>query len=179
MNLAIESSYLTPIWVPSEFTQLIESLARVVRTAAALGPLDAIAFRGVSGCAVGFPVGFVTGMPMIVVRKPGEDSHRDAKFEGVIGYWYGDRRQRPLRSYVILDDFVGGGATCRAIAHEIRDRHMRRFGAEPPPTCVGVIAYRGDYSPASIREKSRRLEVAIGYPVPYMVLPSDEGGLPF
>lgn len=76
---------------------------------------DAIVVRGISGLLVGPAVAVRLGVPLVVVRKPGDASHstgdnpppeRPATVHGI------DRRAS-LR-VLFLDDFISSGATYRA-----------------------------------------------------------------
>jgi adenine/guanine phosphoribosyltransferase-like PRPP-binding protein len=92
----------------------------------------AIVFTGMSGAALAYPVSYLTGIPLICVRKAGIKTHsthwvesgsavRDALFEG-----------KPI-SYIILDDLIDSGASVKRI-----QRYMRK---ETPMKCQGIVVY--------------------------------------
>lgn len=83
----------------------------VDRTAKALGEIadkfDFIAVRGCSGMVVGAPVALRLNKPLVIVRKPEEDSHSFGR--SVIN------AQNAHGRYIFLDDFIASGATHRAV----------------------------------------------------------------
>jgi hypothetical protein len=87
---------------------------------------DFIAVRGCSGMLVGAPVSLRIGKPLVVVRKPDENSHSYGR--SVIN----DGRARGR--YLFLDDFVSSGTTERAVIDGLRV-------AAPSATYVGNFQY--------------------------------------
>lgn len=81
---------------------------------------DAVAVRGVSGMAMGFSIADALGKDIVVVRK-GENRHSYFNVE------YPER----VKTYVIVDDFIDGGSTVRAITEAMPDRK-----------CVGIYLYK-------------------------------------
>jgi hypothetical protein len=81
-----------------------------------LGRFDALVVRGVSGVAVGAPVSIRLGVPLLVVRKPGETKHCGLD---VIGLHVMDPRFR----WIHLDDFSDTGATERECQWSVRQTH--------------------------------------------------------
>lgn len=93
--------FLTP-------NNLRDHTSRAVRALAGWD-FDTIAFRGFSGAIIGTSVAQQMDKQMILVRKPGDDSHSGHKVEGHKG----------VKKYIILDDFIDSGATKRAIIDAI------------------------------------------------------------
>jgi len=91
---------------------------------------DAIAFRGMSGAAIAYPVSAIAGYHLIGVRKR-QKSH-GASVEG--------SENRNIRRYIIIDDFVGEGATVRAIVRAIEGQSSY-YVDEDLPKCVGIALY--------------------------------------
>jgi hypothetical protein len=76
-----------------------------------LGRFDALVVRGVSGLSVGAPVSVRLGVPLLVVRKPGETQHCSDEVLGLHEMGLNFR-------WVHLDDFSYSGATehaCQAV----------------------------------------------------------------
>jgi adenine/guanine phosphoribosyltransferase-like PRPP-binding protein len=107
--------------------------------------IDAIAFRGMSGCLFAAPLAARMRKPMIMVRKKCEScgefqSHSYHLVEG----------DRKATTYVIVDDFVATGNTTRAIKEAI--------SAWSHAKCVGVMyrdvvdCERGTYVLGQLRE---------------------------
>ena len=123
--------------------QLIRSVTRVASNLKSLQEeikFDAIAFRGMSGASMAYPVSFLTGIPLLQIRKMTEKSHGN-NVEGS-----GDI----IRKYIILDDFIFSGETVRSIITEI-NKEARRLAtfqySQPemvkPPECIGITLYTG------------------------------------
>ncbi len=91
---------------------------------------DAIAFRGMSGAAIAYPVSAIAGYHLIGVRKR-RKSH-GASVEG--------SENRNIRRYIIIDDFVGDGATVRAIVRAI-EKELSYYDEEDASKCVGIALY--------------------------------------
>jgi adenine/guanine phosphoribosyltransferase-like PRPP-binding protein len=85
---------------------------------------EAIAFRGLSGALIAPAVAYKLGKPLLPVRK-GEDTHSSHYTE-----WGSDHR-----SFIILDDFISGGGTIRAILDS-----LEVDGAE----CRGIVLWNSD-----------------------------------
>lgn len=82
---------------------------------------DAVAFRGLSGALVAPSIALAMGKTMIAVRKDGENCHSNHHVEGDHG----------AEKYVIIDDFISSGKTCREIVQKI-------YGVNPSAICIGV-----------------------------------------
>jgi len=98
---------------------------------------DAIAFRGYSGAGMAFPVSYVTGLPLLLVRKTTVDNKINDSSHGYV--LHGDER-KDITKYIILDDIIASGNTVRDI---IRTVERRTFHPELPSRveCVGVCLY--------------------------------------
>lgn len=129
----IQSDYLQAVFDKKSLKNIVRKVSAEVRI---LKP-DAIVCRGVSGISAAFPVGLRCSVPVVVVRKPTDNSHSHYRVEGMKGF----------KTYVIIDDFILTGATMKAIADAVRNS-----------LCLGVITYIGvpNYRPkekqAQVRE---------------------------
>lgn len=114
------SGYLGRVYNPRTFSGLVCEAVEQIRKLREELRFDAIAFRGSSGCALGYPVGAALEIPLIYVRKPEERSHGRPQegFEGAV------------RTYIIVDDFISSGNTVRAIMETLQ-----------PAKCVGIVTY--------------------------------------
>jgi hypothetical protein len=83
---------------------------QAARVAIEAAGCEGIAFTGVSGAALGWPL-ISMGLKGCVLRK-GERNHSSFDLEG----WRG------LRSYAIVDDFIGDGDTVKRIVSALRER---------------------------------------------------------
>ena len=96
---------------------------------------DAIAFTGSSGAAIAFPLAVSHKIPLIYVRKEGEQSHGD-KVEC--------NGENSITKYLIVDDFVSSGATVEWIAHQVK----RYAKGSIKPELVGIFCFsntQGDH----------------------------------
>ena len=92
---------------------------------------DAVAFRGSSGCALGFPLVVSLEIPVIYVRKPEEEAHgQPVEYISNV----------PIRKYLIIDDFMSTGSTVKAIISKIESIGTGDVD-EIKPQCVGVFFY--------------------------------------
>ena len=122
------SGYHNTSFSPKRLKRCVARVARNLKKLQKKVPFDAIAFRGVSGAAIAFPVSALTGLHLICVRKE-RNSH-------------GNRVEGPSRSikrYVILDDFISSGETIRAIYGAVK------AVSRSESKCVGICLYAGSY----------------------------------
>jgi orotate phosphoribosyltransferase-like protein len=91
-----------------------------------------IAVRGKSGVSMAFALLMLADFHIVTVRKPGENSHGD-NIEGV-SY---DCVDREFSRYIILDDFVGSGATCKAIVDALANEVDGNDAV-----CAGIVEYQ-------------------------------------
>ena len=90
---------------------------------------DAIVVTGKSGISLAFALKMLIDVPVVVVRKKGENSHGSS----IEGDGFTD-----VQKYIVLDDFVSSGATVRQIQQDMYDRAAVCNGHV---VCVGVLEY--------------------------------------
>lgn len=83
---------------------------------------DSLAFRGMSGAIIAAPVAIALGKNLIMVRKPEETTHSDFPVEG----------NQSSKKYIIIDDFVSSGHTCKAIIEAVHE-------FAPQAKCLGAL----------------------------------------
>lgn len=121
------SHYLGIIFDNGKYINVIDDLIMAITESKI--KYDAIAFRGVSGAAVGFPLSYLLKKPIICLRKAGS-SHCPYPYEGVVG----------VKSYIIVDDFVDTGKSIKDIVEMIEGQH--RALRRKVPVCKAVVLYR-------------------------------------
>jgi len=136
----VKSEYLSEVFDREIYPQVIRKVRMKLRHT----KYDAIAFRGVSGSAVAFPLAVAAGKGLLCVRKHGV-SHSRLDIEGtLIG------RER----YIIVDDFINSGKTLMSIKESIEEVHKRNF--QKIPECVAIVLYK-EYSPGSAAKRVRNI----------------------
>ena len=121
------TSHVDRVFRTDLVAKLIPAACRELKRMEAAGlRIDAIAFRGMSGCLFGAPLAARMRKPMIMVRKKcvdcgREQSHTSQTVEG----------DRNATTYVIVDDFVASGNTVRTIQAAITEWSQA--------VCVGVM----------------------------------------
>lgn len=120
----IRSDYLNSIYEIKDFTKKINYIVKELKVIRRKNPFDAIAIRGVSGMAVGFPISLLLKIPLINVRKPGLSHYLD-EVEGTIS----------SKRYLIIDDFIESGNTINHIRKVIRSNLGTKTKA------VGIFLY--------------------------------------
>lgn len=101
------SLYLNSVYKTERFQKTVRAM--VIRLASVGDDFDAIVFRGSSGAALGYVLGYLLEKPIINCRKAGENSHSQNKVEGC----YGAAR------IAVVDDFVCSGKTIRVILEDV------------------------------------------------------------
>ena len=124
------SSYHKKTYRPRSLKAQVNRVIRNLEKLQKNVKFDAIAFRGISGAAVAYPVSVLAGYHLIFVRKEKHNQHHGREVEG--------SENRKIRRYIILDDFINCGDTVKAIIHAI---DKDRKGYLNPPKCVGVAIY--------------------------------------
>lgn len=130
-GMGIKTGYLNQVYWPNRFQEMIGKARRALNEIQQICPFDCIVFQGQSGCAIGYALGAITGIPMINLRKESDDSHHRREIV--------DRAEGcsnvGLR-YLIVDDFISSGSTVTRIYEEIS---KFRAGA----VCIGILTYSG------------------------------------
>jgi adenine/guanine phosphoribosyltransferase-like PRPP-binding protein len=96
---------------------------------------DALAYSGHSGAAFAFIAGVFHQLPIINVRKVGEQSHGSA---------IDSNSTEPIRTYLVVDDFINTGATVKHIIRSI-DRAAAKYNNHRPK-CMGIFLYASEPS---------------------------------
>ena len=91
---------------------------------------DALAFRGMSGAGVAYPVSYATGIPVVCVRKASDNSH---------GSEVESSDNEEIEKYLIIDDFISSGETIWNII--VGMNKTIYFTYEKAPKCAGILLY--------------------------------------
>lgn len=130
----IQSSYLFPVFNANNFQKLFAETACLAVEIKQKASYDAIAFTGMSGAAMAFPLSLSLGIPLICVRKNDGNHHSSPSW----------RKHDPSRylegcidsnQYLIVDDFIDSGKTVNTICKKI-------FAYNPRAKCTGILLYK-------------------------------------
>lgn len=94
------------------YSRTIHEMVQAVRAFNREEKVDAIAFRGMSGAAIAFPVCAELRIPPVLVRKDEERRHSSFQVEGP---------QLDIQRYVIIDDLIASGETIAMIKRRMGD----------------------------------------------------------
>lgn len=123
---SIRSDYLHDVFNPRIFRDVIENSAHHITDWEMQGNhFDAIAFRGISGAALAFPLSVKLKKSLLCIRKRDSSHHSQYVVEGNVN----------VGSYIIIDDFIDTGATISDIMTDIVDY------LDSKPDCVGMYLY--------------------------------------
>lgn len=107
--MIINTAYLEGLFNKEHLPRFIERACEALSLYDAQFPFEGIAFRGMSGAGIAFPVCARLGKFPMLVRK-NDSSHGDP-FEGCTS----------VKHYVIVDDFVDTGATLGETISKVSD----------------------------------------------------------
>ena len=158
--MRFRTSYLHSIFdSPLKYRRLIDKIADRMIALKKKNSFGGIAFRGQSGAAMAYPLSAQLNIPLICVRKKGENSH-GFSVEGSL---------RNIKRYVIIDDFIEGGNTIIAIINAIEKEEQWRSKSqkEQLTKCVGIILYSttqpGEFNREFFVIKNKDLKIPVYY----------------
>lgn len=123
-----------------QFKPTVKATATALRRLQKILGFKQIVCTGISGQSIAWPVGYVTEIPVAVVRRRGERQH----------HGYAAENFTRNRKYIILDDFVSSGDTVKHVLKTLcEDDH-------DTPLCVGVYCYSVDDSALCITFNRRK-----------------------
>lgn len=96
---------------------------------------DAVAFRGMSGALVAPIIASKLKKHIIMVRKPNDGSHSSYACEGHVS----------SKAYIIVDDFISGGHTCKTVIDTIQ-KWQKEHG-ETLAECYAIALYNQSGTP--------------------------------
>lgn len=131
--MKFSSSYMAPMYHPAGMAVRVDRTKHLILHLRERMKFDAIAFRGTSGAAMAYPLSYLTGIPLLCVRK--KDQHHSSC--GVEGF-----HQQDISTYIIVDDFISTGETMKQILFGIRE--AERWGVANNlkyAKCVGIVLY--------------------------------------
>lgn len=120
--MEVTTDYLQDVFNPTLYERTLRKASKDIRTWGR--DFQAIAFTGVSGAAIAFPLGRALRKSLICVRKEGARSHSEHDVEGDVN----------ASTYIIVDDFVETGSTVKTIQARIAE-------AGGNGVCVGLYTY--------------------------------------
>jgi adenine/guanine phosphoribosyltransferase-like PRPP-binding protein len=123
------TQYLHAAFSPNLFARTVDRTAEVAAKIMQQYPFDTIAFTGVSGAAMAFPLSYKMDIPLLCVRKNSDDSHysRSSSTTCLEG-------NMSVYKYIIVDDTLCTGETVNRIMDSIH-------AANALARCVAMILY--------------------------------------
>lgn len=122
------TDYLHQVFTPIDYQELIKDSLECAGKLYQKKKFQAIAFSGMSGAALAFPLGYLMDLPLLCVRK--NSSHSFYTVEGML----------EISSYIIVDDFIDSGFTLDYILKSIRQEQAKKN--LPLAECKGIILYK-------------------------------------
>lgn len=112
---------------PERLKIRVDAMIKAVKKFHSKTPINHIVVQGMSGQAVGWPVGYKLGIPVAVVRKEKEKKSCHAGESPIIGDGH-------LTNYIIIDDGIYSGATIdRIVKAAKKDNSIAK--------CLGIFLY--------------------------------------
>jgi adenine/guanine phosphoribosyltransferase-like PRPP-binding protein len=142
----IRTDYLDPVFRLNRYLPVVKAAIQALKKVDKKTPFDAIAFRGVSGAALAFPLSLALKKPLICIRK-GASHYGRRKLEGCIS----------AKTYIIVDDFIDSGHTVAEIIKEISK-------IKPNAVPVGIFLYAPTDSRREWKEGKWKLPIIRGAP---------------
>jgi len=118
------ADYLEPMLQPKQAKQIVDKTARFIAEKV-IAPYECIVFRGMSGALIAPVVAYKLGKPCVPVRKVEEQGGQTHSTHIV-------ERRGDYKSYIILDDLISAGHTCREIINQCDAEGME---------CRGIVVY--------------------------------------
>lgn len=128
--MTIQTSYLEHVFTPDLFPKTVDCTIKAAERLKFETGFDTIAFSGISGAAVAFILSHWLDVPLLCVRKKGEDSHYHQQGGRIL-----EGNVVDVKKYIIVDDFIASGHTCQHIIDSIQEKNFRA-------QCVGMLMYR-------------------------------------
>lgn len=141
----VHPAYTSPVF-SADFQKTVDKTINKLNQMKALHSFDAIAGTGLSSIPLIGAVSAITGIKMLLTRKPSDKTHDNHKANGYLG----------CERYVVIDDLIDSGATlkgvCSAINHQwcveqesLREMCTMRCWEMPPhrdaPKMEAVLLY--------------------------------------
>ncbi len=146
--MTIQTSYLEHVFTPNLFPRMVDNSIKKAELLKKETGFDTIAFSGISGSAIAFILSHWLDIPLLCVRKKGENSHYHAGGGKIL-----EGNVQDMRKYIIVDDFIASGATCNHIIDSIQEGNSRA-------KCVGMLMYRAYESyPWTHRRTNQEIKV--------------------
>ncbi len=127
--MTIQTSYLRHVFNSELFSRTVDNTIKEAERLKKETKFDTIAFTGISGSAMAFILSHWLEVPLLCVRKVGENSHYHQQTSKLL-----EGNVEDMRRYLIVDDFIASGAT---VLHIINSIAQVKANAK----CVGMLMY--------------------------------------
>lgn len=136
----VHPAYTSPVF-SADFQKTVDKTINKLNQMKALHNFDAIAGTGFSSIPLIGAVSAITGIKMLLARKPNDKTHDNHKVNGYLG----------CERYVVIDDLIDSGATLKGIYNAVEEQwkaerqyYAERWGDPPPramPQMEAVLLY--------------------------------------
>ena len=132
------ASHLEDIFMyPDKYGQLVDRIADQLEALRKKQSFTGMVFCGLSGAALAYPLSACLHIPLICVRKKGENAH-GFDVEGP---------QANVRRYIIIDDFIETGATIKELIDAMDEQNKwNKPSKHNKVRCSGIVLYDEGYS---------------------------------
>jgi hypothetical protein len=119
------TNYLRQVFDVGLFPIVVKKMSKAINEFRRSYPVEAIAFTGVSGSAMAFPISYELNLSLVCIRRHTDPCHFDGgSYEGMAG----------IKNYIIVDDMIDTGSTVRYIQEEVRNK-------SPKAICQGIFLF--------------------------------------
>jgi len=130
MTIKLTNSYHNDIVTPVAQRKLVNKVSKAILKIHNKTKLSHIVCTGISGQGMAWPVGYVTKIPVAVIRKSGERSHGNpVEGSGI------------LKNFVIIDDFICSGNTIKRILKLLSSKEEDPRKRDIELSCKAIILY--------------------------------------
>ena len=122
-----DNHHIEPVHLVRTVKETVQALRRLKRV---LG-FEQIVCTGISGQSIAWPVSYVTGIPVCVLRRKYERGHHGYDVENF----------KDDQKYIILDDFISEGNTVKHIIKSLKGQNPKAL-----ELCTGIYCYSPAYT---------------------------------
>ena len=157
-------SHTEEIFNPRSFKVLVDKTCKAVVKLRRKLKFQCLAATGNSGVLLAGAVSYKLGIPLLIVRKKGDDCHDSLRVNGY--------RTNGQCRYLIVDDLIASGDTVRRIMKLVDDGHKydmenrswdTTIHDNEPPVCAGILLYSSNYNDPELFQDTNVTIYSVGH----------------